>query len=111
MLQVAGAEREAAAGVGAVEERMPVQLTVRQVVLGVVQILFREPRLVRVQVGGLLRLRLLDQPGPRGRSGSWAAAEAVTPKSKTTHHTAASAGLFFQARHSVRISCTLIQSS
>ena len=69
MLQVPGAEREAAAGVGAVEEGMPVQLTARQVVLGVVQILFRGPRLVRLQRRAFLGLRALDERGPRGRLG------------------------------------------
>ncbi len=65
VLQVAGAEREAAAGVRAVEEGMPVQLTARQVVLGVVQIFLRGPRLVRLQRGRLLGLRLLDERGAR----------------------------------------------
>ncbi len=69
MLQVPGAEREAAAGVRALEEGMPVELTARQVVLGIVQILFSAPRLVRLERGGLLGLRLLDERGAGGRVG------------------------------------------
>ena len=92
VLQVPAAEREAAAGVCAVEEGMPVQLTARQVVLGVIQVLFRGPRLVRLERGRLLGLRLLDERGARGGPDSCAAAGAATHAVRNVPSAAASAG-------------------
>ena len=59
-MRVAGAEREAAARVRALEERVPAQHAVDQDVLGPVDQRFALARHVRVQGLDLLRLLLLD---------------------------------------------------